>query len=404
MKRIVIKFGGTSVGSIEKIVNAAKIIQKRQEEGNEVMVVVSAMSGTTNDLVNKSKKISKNFNKPELDVLMSSGEQVSCSLLAGAIIELGLKARSWMGWQIPILTEGDHASSRILEVKTNEVINFLSEGGIPVIAGFQGITEENRISTIGRGGSDTSALMIAKFFKTDSCEIYTDVEGIYTTDPFINSKAKKIEKISYEEMLEMSSLGAKVMQPSAVQTAMKNNIPVHVRSTFSKLTGTFIVSEDKTDTKKVVTGITYSKNDAKVTLLNVKDKPGVAADIFEPLGKSNINVDMVVQNISSDEKETDITFTVKREDLSKTLKIIENNRVNVDYKKLIHDDKLSKVSIIGAGMIVHPGVTYKMFRALANERINILVISTSEIKISVLIDENVTQKAVKVLHKTFELD
>mgnify|MGYP006107211365 CR=1 FL=1 len=404
MKRIVLKFGGTSVGSIEKIINAAKIVKKRQEEGNEVIVVVSAMSGTTNDLIDRSKKISNNFNKTELDVLMSSGEQISSSLLAGAIIELGLEARSWMGWQIPILTEGDHTSSKIIKIKTEEILNFLSRGGIPVVAGFQGISKENRVSTIGRGGSDTSALMVAKFFKTDSCEIYTDVEGIFTTDPFINSKAKKIEKISYEEMLEMSSLGAKVMQPYAVQTAMTNNIPVHVRSTFLKGSGTYILPDDEIDNKKIVTGVTYSKNDAKVTLLNVKDKPGVAANIFEPLGKSNINVDMVVQNISSDHKETDVTFTIKREDLDKKIKIIEKNKENIDYKKLIHDDKVSKVSIIGAGMIVHPGVTYKMFRSLAEESINILVISTSEIKISVLIDENMTQRAIKALHKTFELD
>ena len=405
MKRIVIKFGGTSVGSIEKIINAAKIVKKRGEEGNQVIVVVSAMSGTTNDLISKSNQISRNFNKAELDVLMSSGEQVSSSLLAGALIEMGLKARSWLGWQIPIVTEGEHSSSRIFKIQTEEILNFLSTGGIPVVAGFQGISvNNNRISTIGRGGSDTSAVMIAKFFKTDSCDIYTDVEGVFTTDPLINSKAKKIEKISYEEMLEMSSLGAKVMKPSAVQAAMSDNIPVNVRSTFSKKTGTDIVSEDEIDNKNVVTGITYSKNDAKITLLNVKDKPGVAANIFEPLGKSSINVDMVVQNISPNEKETDVTFTIKREDLKKTLEIIEKNKKNVEYKKLIHDDKVSKVSIIGAGMIVHPGVTYKMFRSLADEKINILVISTSEIKISVLINENMTQKAVKALHKTFNLD
>jgi len=404
MKRIVIKFGGTSIGSIDKIINAAKIAKKKHDDGNQVIVVVSAIAGTTNDLIEKSKQISKSFNEHELDVLLSSGEQISSSLLAGAIIELGIKSRSWMGWQIPILTEGNHSSSRIANIQINEVESFLLKGGIPVIAGFQGVSKNNRISTIGRGGSDTSALMVAKFFKTESCEIYTDVEGVFTTDPSINSKAKKIEKISYEEMLEMSSLGAKVMQPSAVQAAMANNIAVHVRSTFSEKSGTIISSEDEMDTKKVVTGVTYSKNDAKVTLLNVEDKPGVAAEIFEPLGKSNINVDMVVQNISSDKKETDITFTIKREDLEKTINIIKKNTATIRYKKLMHDDKVSKVSIIGAGMIVHPGVTHKMFRALANEKINIMVISTSEIKISVLIDEKMTQKAVKILHKTFKLD
>ena len=404
MKRIVIKFGGTSVGSIEKINNAAKIIKKRQEEGNDVIVVVSAMAGVTNDLIKKSVQISENFDKSELDVLVSAGEQISSSLLAGALINLGIQSRSWMGWQIPIITEGNHFASRIKKIQTENIINFISKGGIPIIAGFQGISKNNRISTIGRGGSDTTALMIARFFNTESCEIYTDVEGVFTTDPSINSKAKKINKISYEEMLEMSSLGAKVMQPSAVQTAMSNDISVHVRSTFSDEEGTRIVSEEETNDKKIVTGITYSKNDAKVTLLNVKDKPGVAANIFEPLGKSNINVDMVVQNISSNKKETDITFTIKREDLKKTLKIIEKNKENFEYTKLIHDDKVSKVSIIGAGMIVHPGVTYKMFRSLADQKINILVISTSEIKISVLINENMTQKAVKALHKAFELD
>jgi len=404
MNRIVIKFGGTSVGNIEKITNAAKIVKKRHSEGNQVIVVVSAMAGTTNDLINKSKKISANFDKAELDVLMSSGEQISSSLLAGSLMSLGINSRSWLGWQIPIFTKGEHTASRISNIESKEILNFISEGGIPVIAGFQGISQDNRISTIGRGGSDASAVMIAKFFKTNSCEIYTDVEGVFTTDPFTNAKAKKIEKISYEEMLEMASLGAKVVQPSAVQAAMTNNIPVHVRSTFSEKDGTRIVSEEEIENKKTITGVTYSKNDAKITLLGVKDKPGVAANIFEPLSKNNINVDMVVQNISVDNKETDITFTIKREDLSKTLDLIEKNRKNVNFRKIIHDDKVSKVSIIGAGMIVHPGVTYKMFRSLADEKINILVISTSEIKISVLIEESMTQKAVKILHKTFDLD
>lgn len=404
MKRIVIKFGGTSVGSIEKIINAAKIIKKRHEEGNEVIVVVSAMSGSTNDLINKAKKISDNFSKSELDALMSSGEQISCSLLAGAIIELGLNARSWMGWQIPIITNESYTSAQIIQIKTDEVLNFISKRGVAVIAGFQGISKNIRVTTLGRGGSDLSAVAIAKFFKTDSCEIYTDVEGVLTTDPSINNNAKKIDKISYEEMLEMSSLGAKVMQPSAVQTAMADNIPVHVRSTFLEKSGTKIISEEDIDFKKVVTGIAYSKSNAKVSIVGVVDKPGVAADIFEPIGKNNINIDMVIQNTSLDGKNANITFTIKQEDLKKTLNIIEKNKEKINYNKIKHDDKLAKVSIIGAGMISSPGVTYKMFRSLADEKINILAISTSEIKISVLIREDLTQKAVKTLHKVFGLN
>ena len=404
MKRIVIKFGGTSVGSIEKIINSAKIIKKRHEESNEVIVVVSAMSGTTNDLINRSKQISDNFNKSELDVLMSSGEQISSSLLAGAVIELGMKARSWLGWQIPIVTNDNHVSSQIKQIKTDEILNFISQKGVAVIAGFQGISKKNRITTLGRGGSDLSAVAIAKFFKTDSCEIYTDVDGVLTTDPSINEKAKKIDKISYEEMLEMSSLGAKVMQPAAVQTAMTNNIPVHVRSAFSGKFGTKIISEGDIDNKKAVTGIAYSKKNAKVSIVGVVDKPGVAADVFEPIGKNNINIDMVIQNTSLDGKKANITFTIKQEDLKKTLSIIKKNKKKINYNKVTHDDKLAKVSIIGAGMIASPGVTHKMFRSLADKKINILAISTSEIKVSVLIRESLTQKAVKTLHKTFGLN
>tara|TARA_B110000116_G_scaffold267902_1_gene281000 strand:- start:1739 stop:2953 length:1215 start_codon:yes stop_codon:yes gene_type:complete len=404
MKRLALKFGGTSVGTIEKIKKVANIIKKRREKNNEVIAVVSAMSGVTNELKNKSSLVSKSFDKKELDVLLSSGEQVSSALLAGALIELGLEARSWLGWQIPVVTNNNHTLSQITKIKTEEVLKFISDGGIAVIAGFQGITNQNRITTLGRGGSDLSAVAIAKFFETDSCEIYTDVDGVLTTDPSINEKAKKIEKISYEEMLEMASLGSKVMQPISVQAAMIDNIPIHVRSTFSEKSGTKIVSENEIDYKKVVTGISYSKNDAKVSLVGVIDKPGVAADIFEPLGKENINIDMVIQNTSSDGQKTDITFTIKREDLHKTLSSIEKNKNKLDYSKIIHDDKVAKVSIIGAGMIVNPGVTHKMFRSLANEKINILAISTSEIKISVLVKENFTQKAVKALHKTFELN
>jgi len=404
MKKLTLKFGGTSIGSIEKIQKVAKIIKKRREEGNQLIVVVSAMSGVTNELIQKSNSISNNFDNRELDVLLSSGEQISSSLLTGALIDIGIKARSWMGWQIPILTDDNHTFSKIIKIRTDEILNFISNKGVAVIAGFQGVSNESRITTLGRGGSDLSAVSVAKFFQTDSCEIYTDVEGVLTTDPSMHKKAKKIDKISYEEMLEMASLGAKVMQPISVQDSMTHDVPVHVRSAFSEKSGTIITSQSEIDYKKVVTGITYSKNDAKVTLVGVMDKPGVAADIFEPLGKNNINIDMVIQTAASDFVKTDVTFTIKREDLPKTLNLIEKKNQHLNYKKLIHDDKVSKVSIIGAGMITNPGVTYKMFRSLADEQINILAISTSEIKISVLVQENMTQKAVRTLHKTFELD
>ena len=404
MKRLALKFGGTSVGSIEKIKKVANIIKKRKDEGNEIIVIVSAMSGTTNELTKKSNLISKNFDAKENDVLLSAGEQISSSLLSGALIDLGLKARSWLGWQIPIITNNNHTSSQIIKIRTTEILKFISNDGVAVVAGFQGITVNDRITTLGRGGSDLSAVAIAKFFKTDFCEIYTDVEGVLTTDPNMHDKAKKIDKISYEEMLEMASLGAKVMQPSAVQTSMVNDIPIQVRSTFSEKSGTKILSENEIDHKKAVTGIAYSKNNAKVSIVGVVDKPGVAADVFEPIGKNNINIDMVIQNTSLDGKTANITFTIKQEDLKKTLNIIEKNKSKLNYKKITHDDKLANVSIIGAGMITSPGVTYKMFRSLADKKINILAISTSEIKISVLVQEDFTQKAVKTLHETFELN
>jgi len=404
MKRLALKFGGTSVGNIEKIKKVANIIKKRKDEGNEIIVIVSAMSGTTNELKEKSNLISKNFDAREHDVLLSAGEQISSSLLSGAIIDLGIKARSWLGWQVPIITNANYAASQIIKIRTAEILKYISGNGVAVIAGFQGITENDRITTLGRGGSDLSAVAIAKFFKTDFCEIYTDVEGVLTTDPNIHDEAKKIDKISYEEMLEMASLGAKVMQPSAVQASMVNDIPIHVRSTFSEKDGTKIISENEIDHKKAVTGIAYSKNNAKVSLVGVVDKPGVAADIFEPIGKNNINIDMVIQNTSLDGKTANITFTIKQEDLQNTLDIIKKNKKKIDYKKITHDEKLAKVSIIGAGMITSPGVTHKMFRSLADQKINILAISTSEIKISVLVQEDLTQKAVKILHETFELN
>jgi len=403
MTKKVLKFGGTSVGTIERILHVAKIIQKEHSTGNEIIAVVSAMSGKTNELLTQSKDISKNFDKRELDVLMSSGEQVTSALLAGALINLGLNAKSWLNWQIPILTEGEHSNARIINMNIKKINKFLLEKGIAIIPGFQGISKSGDITTIGRGGSDATAVAVAKIFDADKCEIYTDVDGVFSSDPNKIPVAKKIDKISYDEMLELSSLGAKVMQSSAVQTAMMYDVPLEVRSTFTDRQGTKIFNQDSIDYTKSVTGVAYSKDDAKITLVGVQDKPGVAANIFEPLSKNQVNVDMVIQNISSDEMTTDITFTIKRDDLSKTLDIIKKNK-NVQYKSVSQNDKVSKISIVGAGMVSTPGVTFKMFRALANEKINILAISTSEIKLSVIINENDTLKAVKKLHTIFDLD
>ncbi len=403
MTKKVLKFGGTSVGSIERIMHAAKIVKKEHDNGNSIIVVVSAMSGKTNELLKLSHSVSKNFNKRELDVLLSTGEQVTSALLAGALNELGVKAKSWMNWQVPILTEGDQNNSRIINISVEKIEKYLSEKGVAIIPGYQGISSSGEITTIGRGGSDATAVAVAKIFNTKSCEIYTDVDGVYSTDPNKIPVAKKIEKISYEEMLELSSLGAKVMQSSAVQTAMMYNIPLQVRSTFTERKGTKIFREENLDYSKAVTGVAYSKDDAKITLQSVQDKPGVAAEIFEPLGIEQVNVDMVIQNVSSDGKTTDLTFTLKREDLNKALKILKKNN-KIKYKNLEYKDNVSKISIVGAGMVSTPGVTYKMFRALAEEKINILAISTSEIKISVIIEENYTLKAIKKLHTIFNLD
>ena len=403
MVKKVLKFGGTSVGSIERIQHVAKIIEKEHKNGNELIVVVSAMSGKTNELLNLSKNICDSFDKRELDVLLSSGEQVTSALLAGALINLKIKAKSYLNWQIPILTEGEHSNARIVNIHTDKINKFLEKKGIAIIPGFQGISQNGNITTIGRGGSDASAVAIAKIFNTDFCEIYTDVDGVFSTDPNKIPIAKKIEKISYDEMLELSSLGAKVMQSSAVQTAMIYNIPLEVKSTFTDRDGTKIFGQDSIDYTKSVTGVAYSKDDAKITLIGVEDKPGVAANIFEPLNKSQVNVDMVIQNISSDKRTTDVTFTIKRDDLQKTKEIFEKND-NINFEKITYNDKVAKLSIVGAGMVTTPGVTYKMFRALADEKINILAISTSEIKLSVIIDEENILNAVKKLHTVFDLD
>ena len=403
MKIVVLKFGGTSVGSIEKIRNISNIIQDYKKKGNKVIVVSSAMSGVTNDLIKKSRMISKNFSDAEYDVLVSSGEQIACSLIAGKLIDKGYKSRSWLAWQIPILTKGHHKNSRINQIYKKEIIKYLKKGGIPIIAGFQGVNNEKRITTIGRGGSDASAIMLSKFFKAKRCIIYTDVEGVYTTDPNKLYNAKKIKEISYEEMLEMASLGAKVMQPVSIQDARLNRIDIEVKSSFKKKSGTIITKKSNISNNKIITGITSTINDAKVTLVGVKDKPGVAASIFKPLSKNLIYVDMVVQNISANGKETDLTFTIKSDDLKKTKKIILKNK-NIVYRDLKFDNEVSKISIIGVGMVTTPGVTFRMFQKLADKKINILVISTSEIKISVLVEKKNVTKALKALHKEFGLD
>ncbi len=402
MKIVVLKFGGTSVGTIKKIKRVTDIIISHKKKKNKVIVVSSAMSGVTNDLIKKSKQISNNFSDSEYDVLLSSGEQVACSLIAGGLNHKGFKSRSWLGWQIPIFTDGPHANSRIQQVYKKKLLTFLKEGGIPIITGFQGVNNNERVTTIGRGGSDASAIMIAKFFKAQRCIIYTDVEGIYTTDPNKLKKAKKIKVISYEEMLEMASLGAKVMQPVSIQDARLNRIDIEVKSSFIKKPGTLITKKKNINNNRIITGISSTHNDAKISLLGVKDRPGVAASIFKPLSTNSINVDMVVQNISANGKETDLTFTIKAEDLNKTKKIIQENK-RINFRKVLFQKGVSKISIIGVGMITTPGVSFRMFQALANKKINIQVISTSEIKISVLINKKDVKKALVTLHKEFKL-
>ena len=403
MRIVVLKFGGTSVGTIKKIKKVAQIISDYKKKNYKVIVVSSAMRGVTNDLIKKSKELSENFSDTEYDVLVSTGEQAVCSLIAGRLIHNGYKSRSWLAWQIPIITKGLNKNSRIDLINKNKILRYLKIGGIPIITGFQGINNEERVTTIGRGGSDASAIMLAKFFKAERCIIYTDVEGVYTTDPNKLNKAKKIKVISYEEMLEMASLGAKVMQPVSIQDARLNRIDIEVKSSFIKKPGTLITRKSNIINNKIITGISLTHNDSKVTLVGVKDKPGVAASIFKPLSKNLINVDMVVQNISANGKETDLTFTIKSEDLSKTRKIIRSNK-SINFRKLLLEKDVCKISIIGVGMITTPGVTFRMFQALAKKNINILVISTSEIKISVLINKKNNKKALEALHREFKLE
>jgi len=403
MKTVVLKFGGTSVGTIDRIKKVCQIIASYKKKKKRVVVISSAMSGVTNDLIKKSKLVSPNFDKAEYDALLSTGEQASCALIAGRLNHIGLKSRSWMSWQIPIETEGPYTSSRISRVAVKELNNYLKIGGIPIITGFQGINNKLRLTTIGRSGSDATAIMLAKFIKANECIIYTDVDGVYTTDPKQYKNAKKIKNIFYDEMLEMASLGSKVMQPTSVQDAKLNNIDIKVKSSFISKPGTLITGSKKTYSDQIITGISSTKNDAKITIVGVKDRPGIAASIFKPLSRNLINVDMVVQNISQNGKETDITFTIKSEDLKKTERLIKQNK-KITYKELSFNKNVSKVSIIGVGMITAPGITYRMFKALALKKINIIVISTSEIKISVLVLTKNVKKAISALHKEFKLD
>ena len=403
MSLIVLKFGGTSIGSIKKIKHVAELIQRYHNKKKKLIVISSAMSGVTNNLIKKTKDISKNFDKFEYDVILSSGEQMACALLSGALLKIGLKSRSWLSWQVPIITEGDNKSARILSINKKEILTYINSGGIPIVTGFQGVSKNKRITTLGRGGSDATAISFAKFFNAEECIIYTDVDGVYTTDPKLNKKAKKINKISYEEILEMASLGAKIMAPSSVQDAMINDIDIYVKSTFKNNKGTRILNSQKALYKNPITGIAFTKNESKITILGVVDRPGVAATIFKPLADNQINIDMVIQNISANSGLTDITFTVIKDDVKNCIKLLkENNKIL--YKNIIHDDNVSKVSVVGAGMITTPGITYRMFQALAKKNINIMVISTSEIKISVLISQHNIKKAVGILHKEFNLE
>jgi aspartate kinase len=402
MARIVQKFGGTSVGDLERIRNVAKRVKAEIDRGNEVAVVVSAMSGVTNQLVEYCTQMDSLHDAREYDAIVATGEQVTSGLLAIALQKLGVNARSWAGWQIPIISDDAHGKARIEDIKGDGIIRRMKEGQVAVIAGFQGIGPDNRVTTLGRGGSDTTAVALAAALKADRCDIYTDVDGVYTTDPRIVKTARKLDKITYEEMLESASLGAKVLQTRSVEMAMKHRVPVQVLSSFSDAPGTLVCDEEEIVEKELVSGIAYSRDEAKVTLVAVSDQPGIAAGIFGPLSDANINVDMIVQNTSHDGT-TDLTFTTSRADLERALKVVKDN-MKIPYKNLSTDKSVVKVSVIGVGMRSHAGVAQTMFKALADKGINIQVISTSEIKVSVLIAEEYTELALRALHTAYGLD
>jgi aspartate kinase len=405
MAKIVMKFGGTSVANIDRIRHVAALVKREVDAGNQVAVTVSAMAGETNKLVAWTRELSPTCDPREYDVVVASGEQVTAGLTAVALQTLGLKARSWMGWQIPVRTSSMHASARIEKIEPGEINARLAEGETAVVAGFQGISPENRVTTIGRGGGDTSAVAVAAALNADRCDIYTDVDGVYTTDPRIVAKARRLEKIAYEEMLEMASLGAKVLQTRSVEIAMLHRVPVRVLSTFApEAGGTLVCDEEDIVEKKPVTGIAYSRDEAKITLHKIPDRPGIAASIFGPLADSGVNVDMIVQNVSEDGRKTDLTFTVSRGDLAAALAAIEQAGPAIGYRDITHDANVAKVSIIGIGMRTHAGVAQTMFQILSEKGINIQVISTSEIKVSVLIAEEYVELAVRALHSAYDLD
>ena len=404
MQKIVQKFGGTSVGTIDKIKHVCSLINKEIKSGNQVAVVSSAMSGETNKLVSLAENFDINKNKLEFDMIVSTGEQISIALISMALKEIGLKGVPLLGWQVPITGSNDFTKAKINNIDDSLVLDLMSKGEIPIIAGFQGVNAKNNIVTFGRGGSDTSAVAIAAAIRADRCDIYTDVDGIYTSDPRIVKKARKLNKISYEEMLEFASLGAKVLQTRSVEMAMRHEVIVQVLSSQTGEKGTFLTKEDKKMENELVSGIAYSKDEANITLINILDKPGVATKIFSPLSEANINVDMIVQTGSENGKNINFTYTVSRKDLEQTISIMEENKIDIEFERIITNNSLAKVSIVGLGMRTHTGVANKMFSSLASESINIHVISTSEIKISVLIDEEYIEKALNALHSTFKLD
>ena len=402
--RIVMKFGGTSVANVERIKAVAARVKREVDAGHEVAVVVSAMSGVTNQLVDWCRAISPLHDAREYDVVVASGEQVTSGLTAVALQELGVNARSWLGWQIPVLTDDAHGKARIVDIDTADLNKRFAQGQVPVVAGFQGVGSDNRVTTLGRGGSDTSAVALAAALKADRCDIFTDVDGVYTTDPRIVAKARKLDKITYEEMLEMASLGAKVLQIRSVEMAMKHRVRLQVLSSFEDKPGTMVVDEEEIMEKELVSGIAYSRDEAKITLMRVPDRPGVAASIFGPLADANINVDMIVQNVTEDGKTTDMTFTVSKGDFDRAQQVLQVKKAELNYQGIISDPNVVKVSVIGVGMRSHAGIAQRMFKALSEKGINIQVISTSEIKISVLVAEEYTELAVRALHTAYGLD
>lgn len=402
MALVVQKYGGTSVATIDKIRHVAKKVVETKEAGNDLVVVVSAMAGETDRLIELARQVVDKPDEREYDVMVSTGEQVSIALLSIAIQTLGYRAVSFLGFQIKIITNSDFTKARILNIDSEKITNELKNDGIIVIAGFQGIDEQGNVTTLGRGGSDTTAVAIAAALKADVCEIYTDVEGVYTTDPNICPNARKLEKISYDEMLEMASLGTKVLHTRSVEFAKKYNVPIHVRSTFSQNPGSWVIKEDETMEKVVVSGVTYDKDEAKITIVKVPDKPGIASMIFKPLAEANINIDVILQNVSEDGF-TDVTFTVSESGSKKALDIIKGIVKEIGAADVQYDKNIVKISIVGVGMKSHAGVAAKMFSTLANEGINIMMISTSEIKISCVISAKYTELAVRVLHDAFEL-